>query len=221
MIVLGIETATPVCSVGLADGGRIASECRILTPNAHAERLPALVRAVLDASGVEPAELGGIAVSIGPGSFTGLRIGLGFAKGMSAALGIPLAAVPTSDALAAQAPPARSRACVLIASGKREAFLATYRRESERWIREGDIRTVDAAGLAKEAAAGDAVFLGDGIGLFGGAARPASDGALFLDAVKASGLFIAVEGLSRFASGAAADADSLVPEYLKAFQGVI
>ncbi|HTO94796.1 MAG TPA: tRNA (adenosine(37)-N6)-threonylcarbamoyltransferase complex dimerization subunit type 1 TsaB [Bacteroidota bacterium] len=101
MTVLGIETATAVCAAALISDGHIEKESRLDAGRVHAERLLGQIVEVLGASGV--GALGGVAVSIGPGSFTGLRIGVSVAKGLTFARGIPLAAVPTLEALALHA----------------------------------------------------------------------------------------------------------------------
>jgi tRNA threonylcarbamoyladenosine biosynthesis protein TsaB len=103
MNVLGIETATGVCGAALAVNGVIAAVEEIDRQKIHAEKLVSLVTAVLRAGGITPRDLDGIAVSIGPGSFTGLRIGLSAAKGLAYATGVPLLAVPTLEALANRA----------------------------------------------------------------------------------------------------------------------
>ena len=100
MIVLGIETATTVCGAALVVDGVVVTESSIAEKNVHAEKLLTMVNAVLEKSGLALTKVSGIAISIGPGSFTGLRIGLSVAKGLSYATGIPLVAVPTLEALA-------------------------------------------------------------------------------------------------------------------------
>ncbi|HMK37974.1 MAG TPA: tRNA (adenosine(37)-N6)-threonylcarbamoyltransferase complex dimerization subunit type 1 TsaB, partial [Bacteroidota bacterium] len=101
MNVLGIETATSVCAVALVRDGEVVGESLLDEGRVHAERLMGQIVAVLGPAGAE--SLGGIAVSIGPGSFTGLRIGVSVAKGIAFARGIPLAGVPTLGALALHA----------------------------------------------------------------------------------------------------------------------
>ena len=101
MNVLGIETATAVCGAALVRDGELAAESFFDEGRVHAEKLMGQIIAVLGPAGV--AGLGGIAVSIGPGSFTGLRIGVSVAKGIAFARGIPLVGVPTLEALALRA----------------------------------------------------------------------------------------------------------------------
>ncbi len=105
MIVLGIETATQGCGAALTRDGQLICEYRSQLKNAHERVLaPAIEHLVQDAN-IQMAEIAGIAVSIGPGSFTGLRIGLATAKGIAYATERPIVAVPTLEALAHQASP--------------------------------------------------------------------------------------------------------------------
>jgi tRNA threonylcarbamoyladenosine biosynthesis protein TsaB len=99
--VLGIETSTVMCSVAVVDEAGRAVERSIREPHAHSEKLLTIVQEVLTASGLRVSDLSAVAVSIGPGSFTGLRIGLSTAKGLCYALGVPMIAVPTFEAIAA------------------------------------------------------------------------------------------------------------------------
>jgi tRNA threonylcarbamoyladenosine biosynthesis protein TsaB len=100
MILLGIETATAVCGVAVVRDGAVLAEKSVEERYAHAEKLFGFLDDVLEVSGVALRHVEGLAVSIGPGSFTGLRIGLSVAKGLHVAAGIPVVAVPTLEALA-------------------------------------------------------------------------------------------------------------------------
>jgi tRNA threonylcarbamoyladenosine biosynthesis protein TsaB len=100
-LILSIETATRICAVALVHQGAVVAERHEEGRAIHAGRLPALVEEVL--GGRRPEDLEAIAVSIGPGSFTGLRIGLSFAKGLSYACSVPIVAVPTLEAIATKA----------------------------------------------------------------------------------------------------------------------
>ncbi|HEY6952629.1 MAG TPA: tRNA (adenosine(37)-N6)-threonylcarbamoyltransferase complex dimerization subunit type 1 TsaB [Bacteroidota bacterium] len=97
--VLGIETSSMVCSVGLVRDGGATVERRLVDPHIHSEKLLTLVEEVVDESGLDLHTLDAVAVSIGPGSFTGLRIGLSTAKGLCYSLGVSLLTVPTFDAV--------------------------------------------------------------------------------------------------------------------------
>jgi tRNA threonylcarbamoyladenosine biosynthesis protein TsaB len=99
-LILHIETATPVCSVAISAG----SNCLVLReldePNIHASQLTVLIEQTLAEGGYSFADLAAVSVSKGPGSYTGLRIGVSTAKGLCYALDIPLLAVHTLDAMA-------------------------------------------------------------------------------------------------------------------------
>lgn len=99
--ILNIETATKNCSVSLSkDGQTICSKEVAEQGYSHAELLHVFIEAVLKESGVDSKELAAVAVSKGPGSYTGLRIGVSTAKGLCYALGIPLISVDTLEVLA-------------------------------------------------------------------------------------------------------------------------
>jgi tRNA threonylcarbamoyladenosine biosynthesis protein TsaB len=98
--VLGIETATSVCAAAVVHDGRVTAEGSFNERNVHAEKLLPLVDSILHEARMAMKDLDGIAVSIGPGSFTGLRIGLSVAKGLAYASSKPIVAVPTLQALA-------------------------------------------------------------------------------------------------------------------------
>ena len=101
--VLGIETATDVCSVGIVRGGAVLAAAHVAVPRSHATRLALLVQETLAHARLTPADLDAVAVSAGPGSYTGLRIGASLARGLCLATGARLIGVPTMAALAAEA----------------------------------------------------------------------------------------------------------------------
>jgi tRNA threonylcarbamoyladenosine biosynthesis protein TsaB len=94
-LILNLETATKVCSVSLANNGEVISIEEYFGEYAHAEKLTFFIEKVCKDAGVELSELSAVAVSKGPGSYTGLRIGVSAAKGISYSLDIPLIAVDT------------------------------------------------------------------------------------------------------------------------------
>lgn len=99
-MILLIETSTEVCSVALVHDGRLLGLVESEDPHAHSQRLTKYIDEVMQQSGAALASLQAVAVSAGPGSYTGLRIGVSTAKGLCFALGLPLIAISTMDALA-------------------------------------------------------------------------------------------------------------------------
>jgi tRNA threonylcarbamoyladenosine biosynthesis protein TsaB len=94
MLVLGIDTATRVASVGMVANEKVLAEEASLTVTNHTETLLPLIRRLLDRTGLTLSDIQGFGVSIGPGSFTGLRISLGAVKGFAYALDQRVAAIP-------------------------------------------------------------------------------------------------------------------------------
>ena len=101
--ILHLETTTQQCSVALSFKGKCIAEKELLTEHfSHGEKLHVFIQEVLHHANVEFSPLDAIAISKGPGSYTGLRIGVSAAKGLCFALNIPLISVPTLEALAHQ-----------------------------------------------------------------------------------------------------------------------
>lgn len=99
-MILHIETATSVCSVALSRDNQLLGGKESHEGLVHGELLAVYIRDLLQQTGIQPAELHAISVSMGPGSYTGLRVGLSTAKGMALGLGIPILALPTLEILA-------------------------------------------------------------------------------------------------------------------------
>ncbi|MGH7354415.1 MAG: tRNA (adenosine(37)-N6)-threonylcarbamoyltransferase complex dimerization subunit type 1 TsaB [Candidatus Rokuibacteriota bacterium] len=127
MRLLALETSTRAGGVALLDGDRLVAEYVLDVSVTHSERLLAAVDRVLDDAGWDRGDLAALAVSIGPGSFTGLRIGVSTAKGLAVALGVPIAAVPTLDAMAACVPWAALPVCPVLDARKGEVYASLYR----------------------------------------------------------------------------------------------
>jgi tRNA threonylcarbamoyladenosine biosynthesis protein TsaB len=102
-LILSIETATPVCSVALHSNGILTGILETFTDKSHSSNLVPMVNELLKDKGIGYSELNAVAVSMGPGSYTGLRIGVSTAKGICFARNIPLIGVSTLEALARQA----------------------------------------------------------------------------------------------------------------------
>ena len=126
-IILNIETATKNCSVAIAKDGKTIVCKELATENfSHAEKLHVFIEQILAESNVRFSELNAIAVSQGPGSYTGLRIGVSSAKGFSYALNIPLIAVDTLQLLAKQINIDKGSILPMIDARRMEVFSAMY-----------------------------------------------------------------------------------------------
>jgi tRNA threonylcarbamoyladenosine biosynthesis protein TsaB len=96
--ILHLDTTTKKCSVSLASNGQLCSKKELLSESfSHSEKLHVFILEVLDEGGIEAAQLAAIAISKGPGSYTGLRIGVAAAKGLCFALDLPLIAINTLE----------------------------------------------------------------------------------------------------------------------------
>jgi tRNA threonylcarbamoyladenosine biosynthesis protein TsaB len=103
VIVLGLDTCLNACSVAVIDGERVLASASEVMARGHQERLAPMAQRVMAEAGIGFDKLERIGVTVGPGSFTGLRVGIAFAKGLASALALPSAGVGTLQALAAEA----------------------------------------------------------------------------------------------------------------------
>ncbi len=103
MLILGLDTCLSSCSVAVLDGERVVASAREVMARGHQERLAPMAQAVMAEAGLAFDKLDRIAVTVGPGSFTGLRVGIAFAKGLALALDRPAVGIGTLEALAAEA----------------------------------------------------------------------------------------------------------------------
>jgi len=135
MKILAVDTATTSLSVAVMDGGSLVTEITRSTGETHARHLMTLVDTALNLSGLSAADLEGFAVTIGPGTFTGLRIGLSSVQGMATAVSRPVAGISSLDALAAQAAPVSqetgSVVCAMLDARRQEVYGGCYRHDGQ------------------------------------------------------------------------------------------
>lgn len=139
MKVLAIDTSTMLGGVAVMDDllGLVA-EVRFNVKSTHSERLMTSIEYVLKQSGYTISDMDFFAVAIGPGSFTGLRIGLSTVKGFSYATGKPIVSVPTLEALAHNFPFSQYPVCTMLDARKKEVYAALFK-----WEGDGFIRLID------------------------------------------------------------------------------
>lgn len=126
MPILAIDTATLVSSVAIATEDTLVAELTVQTRKTHSERLMPYIASLLTMAETEKKDLKAVAVSIGPGSFTGLRIGLATAKAIAYALKIPLIGVPTLTALAFACPSPGVLLAPMLDAQKDNVYLGLY-----------------------------------------------------------------------------------------------
>lgn len=127
MRVLAVDTATTSCSVAIVDKTSLLSEFTLYREQTHSKHLMDMIKAALRMSGLNFSDLDGFAVTRGPGSFTGLRIGISTIKGLAVALEKPVVGVSTLEALALQVSYSRDLICPILDARKGEVYFSRYR----------------------------------------------------------------------------------------------
>ena len=149
MKVLGIDTSTSCGSVGLIDNGEVISDYLLNVPVTHSERLLRAIELVLREAGCPIEKLDGWAIALGPGSFTGLRIGVSTVKGLAFATGKPVTGVSTLDVLAWQIAPTPYLICPVLDARKKEVYTAFYRFEKSLIKRQSDYEAIKPEDLVR------------------------------------------------------------------------
>ncbi len=223
---LALETATNVCSAAVLRDGAVTAHASLHQPRVHAEQLVPLVDNLLERSATNRADLDAIAVSMGPGSYTGLRIGVSTAKGLAMALDAALVGVPTLEALAASVYPFAAEgdvACALLDARRDEVYAAAYQ------ITDGALapfaatsaRAVDTLPNWLGAVADTCWLAGDGAAKAADVLREAGIAPRVLspDVHPPSAAWVARRAWPRFRRSATEDVATFEPYYLKAFAG--
>lgn len=217
MKILAVDTATKTCSICIADNEDLLAEISVNHGQTHSRRLMPMIDMLLGSCGFTPRGMDGIAVTIGPGSFTGLRIGLSTVKAVAFAASLPVAGVSTLEALAFQFPFASCPVCPMIDARKGEVYSALYSFTS------GGLRQLRPAGAgppeeALKGISGQCLFAGSGALLYrklicsiaGGNALFVPEGENHIRA-----LSIAVLGRRKLESGFSEPASKLRPWYIR------
>jgi tRNA threonylcarbamoyladenosine biosynthesis protein TsaB len=144
-ILLALDTSTRAMGVALYDGSSVLCESVWTSMNHHTVELAPVVADALRRAGVPTSELEAIGVAIGPGSFTGLRIGLALAKGLALARRLPLVGIPTLDILATAQPVREIGLVALLQAGRDRLASEWYRATHGAWTSTGEssVLTVD------------------------------------------------------------------------------
>lgn len=216
MLVLGVETATECLGLALRRDDRLLGELELDLGRKHCEKILIGLDGLLSDLGVRVADLSGIAVSQGPGSFTGLRIGLAFAQGLALAKGVRLVGIPTLDCLAHGAGLWEGPLIACLDARRGEVYFCAYMRGASSVKRLGDVGVGPAAQAAELAKSlGPRVLIvGTGAdqvgGLLGREALVAP-----LDFWRPRAAVVARLGVETLARGGGEAPDSIEPIYVR------
>lgn len=221
-LLLAADTSTSINTVAITRDTTLLAEASVHNQRMHAERLIATVDWLLQESGHTLQNIDVFAVARGPGSFTGLRIGIATWKGFAFGLKKPLIGVSTLDAFARQVPLQTGVVAILLDARMQEVYGALYRADQGKWLRVGEEAVAPVEHFTRLAAELDnqAVFAGDGADQYRDRLLKAMPRAHILDsrAVHPRASMVAAEALHLIAQGAPADGASLSPVYLRQSQ---
>lgn len=216
--ILNIETATQRCSVGLAHDGETIAIRESDEKNIHAAKVTVFAEEVCREAGIEMNEIAAVAVSMGPGSYTGLRIGVSAAKGFCYGLDIPLVAVSTLQSMALGASEADGGKevlyCPMIDARRMEVYTTLFDRQNKQ-LKDIEALIVDEQSFEKELRDHTIKYFGDGAEKCRGILDPR--GMIFLDNIKPSAKYLAVIAYTKFVEGSFEDLAYFEPFYLKDF----
>jgi tRNA threonylcarbamoyladenosine biosynthesis protein TsaB len=219
MRILGVDTSTSCGSLGLIEDDEVVGEYTLHREETHSARLIPAIQALLKEARIDIHEIDGMAVSLGPGSFTGLRVGLSAVKGLALAAEKPVVGVPTLDALASNLPFTPYLICPILDARKDEVYTALYKdREGGQVERLTPYQVLAPAGLVEQLPLRETIFLGYGVEVY----RELIEARLGEKALFAPrhlrflrGTTVAELGLGRIMHGERDDIASLAPIYVR------
>jgi tRNA threonylcarbamoyladenosine biosynthesis protein TsaB len=223
--ILSIETSTDVCSVALAEDGTVIEKRELFEPNSHSKHTTLLIQDIFKTEGIQPMkELDAVAVSAGPGSYTGLRIGTSVAKGICFALNIPLIAVDTlttmSQAVLASGAEVDDKTllCPMIDARRMEVYTALHDK-TLKTIEETNAKIIDEDSFADVLAKNKVLFFGNGAAKCKDVIR--SGNAVFVDDIFPLAANMSPLAEKAFNENDFVDVAYFEPFYLKSFVATI
>jgi tRNA threonylcarbamoyladenosine biosynthesis protein TsaB len=219
MTILQIETATTVCSVALANQGKVIALKEINERNVHAEVITVFIDEILNQAGIKYNELDAVAVSSGPGSYTGLRIGVSTAKGLCYALDKPLIAVETlegmTEGIITKGVEAGLLLCPMIDARRMEVYTALFDNHDNR-IQATSAEIIDESSFNTQLKQNKILFFGDGAPKCR-TALEANNNAIFIDGFANSAVHLTKKAYQKLKTGQFEDVAYFEPYYLKDF----
>lgn len=147
-MLLALDTSTRNAGVAVYDGIQVTAEVVWTTHDHHTVELVPVINEVLQRAGIKVSDLVAVAVALGPGSFTGLRIGLAAAKGLALGAHLPLLGIPTLDVLAAAQPIRDLPLIAALQAGRGRLAVGYYNVVADGWSQVGDLQIKDVTTLA-------------------------------------------------------------------------
>ena len=151
-MLLAIDTATRHTSVALYDSSGVIAEATWRSDKNHSVEVMPAIASMLSRQGLTTGQLTGVAVAKGPGSFTGLRIGMSIAKGLCLALGIPIVSIPTLDIMTYAAGDPGGRVVAVLEAGRGRICVGSYRFEGGLPVQEGETALARSSDWVADAA---------------------------------------------------------------------
>jgi tRNA threonylcarbamoyladenosine biosynthesis protein TsaB len=165
MKILGMDTSSPSGSVALLDGNNLVSESLIEGSPAYSDKLLFEIDSILNGSGIKLNEIDGFVITTGPGSFTGLRVGISLLKGFILATEKPFASVNTLEAYAKTLKPGPYAICPVLDARKKEVYTALFKSKNDQCIRSTPDQAISAAELCDQIKQPTA-FVGNGLDIY-------------------------------------------------------
>jgi tRNA threonylcarbamoyladenosine biosynthesis protein TsaB len=228
MLILAIETSTQTGSVALVEaplnedgsyrGERILGEHTLNLPGTHSERLMPSIHTLFQEASLSVGDVQGIALALGPGSFTGLRIGVSTVKGLAYALRVPVAGIPTLDALAHNVRFASSLICPILDARKKEVYAALFRENGNGGLEKTSADWLLAPEDLCSRISEKTIFVGNGTEVYGEFIREKlGSHALFAppELSLPRAVNIARLSLAQFRKGLTLDLFSFTPSYIR------
>ena len=224
-LLLNIETSTAVCSVALGKDGKLIALKENKEGMKHATHLTTFIENILKENELKPSDLDGVAISMGPGSYTGLRIGVSTAKGLCFGSNIPLIAINTLQAMTKALQENKSMLngvqnmedayfCPMIDARRMEVYTAFFNQQNE-LVREISADIIDENSFRNELSNREIIFFGDGSGKCKEVIQ--SKNGIFLDDVTPTAIGMVELAEKKFKNNEFEDVAYFEPFYLKDF----